>query len=139
MVCPVRFVLPDVADAALLSSQFGSAPDLDVLNPGQRQIVEATLICLEAISRAKAHSVVAMEYEAKRFPTKIAPRWFRGWRTPSLEFHEYPHVPAYTTNADSPQAPFPLCERQMQQRCAFIPSLARLSHLSENTATKLNC
>jgi hypothetical protein len=57
--------LPDLANAALLPSQFGSAPDLDVLNPGHRQIVEAILICLEAISRAKAHSVVAMEYEAK--------------------------------------------------------------------------
>jgi len=65
MVCPVRFVLPDVADAALLSSQFGSAPDLDVLNPGQRQIVEATLICLEAISRTEAHSKVAMKNQAK--------------------------------------------------------------------------
>jgi hypothetical protein len=50
---------------ALLPSQFGSAPELDMLNPGHRQVVEATLICLEAISRTKPHSVVAMEYEAK--------------------------------------------------------------------------
>ena len=50
---------------ALLPSQFGSAPEVDALNPGHRQIIEATLICLEAIGRTKPHSVVAMEYEAK--------------------------------------------------------------------------
>ena len=50
---------------ALLPSQFGSAPEVDALNPGHRQIVEATLICLEAIGRTEPHSVVAMEYEAK--------------------------------------------------------------------------
>jgi hypothetical protein len=50
---------------ALLSSQFGSAPELDVLDPGHRQVIEATLICLEAIGRTKPHSVIAMEYEAK--------------------------------------------------------------------------
>ena len=31
---------------ALLPSQFGSAPEVDALNPGHRQIIEATLICL---------------------------------------------------------------------------------------------
>jgi hypothetical protein len=46
-------------------SLFGSAPEFDVLNPGHRQVIEATLICLEAVSRTKPHSVVAMEYEAK--------------------------------------------------------------------------
>jgi hypothetical protein len=50
---------------ALLSSQFGSAPKLDVLDPGHRQVIEATLICLEAIGGTKPHSVIAMEYEAK--------------------------------------------------------------------------
>jgi hypothetical protein len=50
---------------ALLPSQFGSAPEVDAVNPGHRQIIEATLICLEAIGRTKPHSVVAMEYEAK--------------------------------------------------------------------------
>ena len=53
------------AGGALLPSQFGSAPEVDALNPGHRQIIEATLICLEAIGRTKPHSVVAMEYEAK--------------------------------------------------------------------------
>ena len=50
---------------ALLPSQFGSASEVDALNPTHRQIIEATLICLEAIGRTKPHSVVAMEYEAK--------------------------------------------------------------------------
>ena len=50
---------------ALLPSQFGSASEVDALNPAHRQIIEATLICLEAIGRTKPHSVVAMEYEAK--------------------------------------------------------------------------
>jgi hypothetical protein len=50
---------------ALLPSQFGSSPEVDAVNPGHRQIIEAILICLEAIGRTKPHSVVAMEYEAK--------------------------------------------------------------------------
>jgi hypothetical protein len=49
----------------LLASQFGSAPDLDLLDPGHGSVIEASLICLEAITRTKPHSVIAMEYEAK--------------------------------------------------------------------------
>jgi hypothetical protein len=57
--------LRQLGAGALLPSQFGSAPEVDALNPGHCQIIEATLICLEAIGRTKPHSVVAMEYEAK--------------------------------------------------------------------------
>jgi hypothetical protein len=58
---------PAITNVACASARHGGVAGLifDVLNPAHRQIIEATLICLEATSRTKPHSVVAMEYEAK--------------------------------------------------------------------------
>jgi len=50
---------------ALLPSQFGSAPEVDALNPGHRQIIEATLICRQAIGRAEPHSPKTMDDETE--------------------------------------------------------------------------
>ena len=47
------------------------------LNLNHRQIVEAALIRAEAIGRTEAHSEIAMKYQAKRFPTVVAPHRFR--------------------------------------------------------------
>jgi hypothetical protein len=38
---------------------------VDVLNLHRRQLIEAALICLEAIGRTEAHSKVAMKDQAK--------------------------------------------------------------------------
>jgi hypothetical protein len=38
---------------------------VDALNLHYRQLIEATLICLEAIGRTEAHSEVAMEYQSE--------------------------------------------------------------------------
>ena len=38
---------------------------VDVLNLHRRQLIEAALICLEAIGRTEAHSKVAMKNQAK--------------------------------------------------------------------------
>ena len=50
---------------------------VNVMNLHHRQLIEAALICLEAIGRTEAHSEIAMKYQPKRFPTVVAPHRFR--------------------------------------------------------------
>jgi hypothetical protein len=65
-----------------------------VLNPGYRQVIKTTLVLLETIGRTEPHSIVAMEYEAERFPTLITPHRFRmRCGRPVLESHDYPRSP----------------------------------------------
>jgi hypothetical protein len=67
-----------------------------VQNPGYCQVIKATLVRLETIGRTEPHSIVAMEYEAERFPTLITPHRFRKpCSTPILESHDYPPIPMF--------------------------------------------
>jgi hypothetical protein len=66
-----RGVRAQLDSAGRASAHFAGPPvsvrerQVDALNLHHRQLIEATLICLEAIGRTEAHSEVAMKYQAK--------------------------------------------------------------------------
>jgi hypothetical protein len=57
---------------------------LKALNLNHRQIVEAALICAEAIGRAEPHTEIAMKDQAERFPTVVASDGFNMRQTSAL-------------------------------------------------------
>ena len=60
-----RLVVPDALRRIADSPVSVRKRQVDTLNLHHRQLIEATLICLDAIGRTEAHSEVAMKYQSK--------------------------------------------------------------------------